>query len=47
MKNTKDNTKEIDKAMQEMECWETQNHLKKCSKCRNKVLAEAKRKGSE
>ena len=25
---------EYDKAMQEMECWATQSHLKKCKKCR-------------
>jgi len=28
------NKKEYNKAMEEMECWSVQNHLKKCSKCR-------------
>ena len=34
MKQIKD--KELDKAMEEMECWLVQNHLKKCEKCKSK-----------
>ena len=30
--------KEPDEAMESMECWQTQEHLKKCSKCRNSYL---------
>jgi len=29
---------ELDEAMSDMECWQTQEHLKKCSKCRNSYL---------
>ena len=29
--------KELDEAMKEMECWDTETHLEKCKKCQDKL----------
>lgn len=43
MKQTEITEKEMNQAMEEMECWSVQNHLGKCKKCKALILKEVEK----